>query len=152
MTHVTTRSRRIVMAAIVAALLGATALLSVSPAPASAAPSRCGSGDFCLFFNARPANGTYHFGGSDSNLNNDRFEGAHSNQTVGNHALYAWNNALPDAKSDVLIYTMTRYRGASDCIRRGDEGLLPINWWNTIESYRWVKPGTCTAAGVIDLR
>jgi hypothetical protein len=138
------------MATAIAALLGATALLSA--APASAGYGRCGSGDFCLFFNARPADGVYHFGGSDSNLGNDRFEGAHSNQTVANNALYAWNNALPTTKRDVLVYTMSRYRGASDCIKRGDEGLLPINWWNTIESYRWVTRASCNAAGVIDLR
>jgi hypothetical protein len=46
MSHVVTRSRRIVIA--VAALLGGTALLAVSPAPASAERHPCPMGEFCL--------------------------------------------------------------------------------------------------------
>jgi hypothetical protein len=56
-------SRRFVIAAVAAALLGGTALLCVSPVPASAAAHPCGSGEFCLYFN-KDANGGYcHFGG-----------------------------------------------------------------------------------------
>jgi hypothetical protein len=64
----------------------------------------------------------------------------------------ALNSGVPAAKSDVLIYTMTRYRGASACIVRGDRGELPVNWWNTIESYRWVTRNTCNLHVRIDLR
>ena len=61
--------------------------------------------------------------------------------------------SCPTAKRDVLVYTMSRYRGASDCIKRGDEGLLPINWLEHDRSpHRWVTRGSCNAAGVIDLR
>jgi hypothetical protein len=95
-------SRRIVIAAVAAALLGGTALLSVSPAPASAAAHPCGEGEFCLYFNEDANGGYYHSEGSDPNLDNDRY-------------------------------------------------TLPRNWWNNIESYRWVTNRECEAAGPISL-
>ena len=44
------------------------------------------------------------------------------------------------------------YRGARDCIRNGDRGVLPRNRWNSIESYRWVNRSECTANGIVDLQ
>jgi hypothetical protein len=37
------------------------------------------------------------------------------------------------------------------CIRLGDWDTLPRNWWNNIESYRWVSDSECEAAGPISL-
>ena len=50
-------------------------------------------------------------------------------------------------KDDVIIYSRPRWQGASDCIRRGEFGALPRNWWNNVESYQWVTDGECKAAG-----
>jgi hypothetical protein len=36
-------------------------------------------------------------------------------------------------------------------IRLGTSGTLPRNWWNNIESYRWVTNRECEAAGPISL-
>jgi hypothetical protein len=149
MTFLNTRSRRL-SAAIVAALLGPAALLSVSPAPASASYGNCDHGDFCLYYlgNADPAGGIYHFGGSDSSLFNDRFERNHTNTIVANNAASAWNNGNPAAKDDVIIYG----QGRDACIRRMDKGLLPIDtWFNKVTSYKWATNAQCRAAGVINL-
>ena len=138
-------------AAVVAALLGAAAVFAVCAQPASAAYGRCDPGEFCLFRDSTLRGAIYHFSGSDSNLNNDHFEVASRNEIVGNNTFSVWNLGIPDPKSDVVVYTETGYRGADACIRRGENGQLPRNWWRSIESYRWVTPSACIAAGVITL-
>jgi hypothetical protein len=151
MSHVVTRSRRIVVAVAVAALLGGTALLAVSPAPASAEPHPCPMGEFCLYFNEDANGGYYHFSGSDRNLNNDRYEGGDTGETVGNTSRYVWNEGVPANKSDVIIYGRPGYQGARNCIFINDEGQLPREWWNKIESYRWVTRSACLKAGPLPL-
>ena len=154
MSHVIVRPRRIVLAAAIAALLGAAALLSVS-APALAAFHPCPRGEFCLYFNEDGNGGFYHFAGSDPNLNNDRYKGGDRGETVGDTARFAENAGVPAKRRDVMVYGLPRYRGARDCIqgglRQGDRGQLPGNWWNNIESYRWVTPAECEKAGIIKL-
>jgi hypothetical protein len=143
------------LAAAIAALLGGAALLSVSPAPAPAAFHKCPRGEFCLYFNEDANGGFYHFAGSDPNLNNDRYKGGDTGETVGDTARYAENNGVPAKRKDVIVYGLPNYRGARDCIqgglRQGDTGRLPRNWWNNIESYRWVTPAECAKAGIIQL-
>ena len=141
--------RSTVIAVVAAALLGATALLFVSPTPASATAHPCGGGEFCLYFNEDANGGFYHFEGSDSNLDNDRYKGGDTGETVGDTSRYAWNHGAPVEKSDVIIYGLPGYRGARDCIQEDDKGQLPRNWWNNIESYRWVTRSECAKAGII---
>jgi hypothetical protein len=152
MTHVMRRYRGTGVAAIITAVLGAAALFAVSAPPASAAYGTCGSGDFCLRYFHHLTGGLYHYAGNDPNLNNDHFEVSSTNRIVGNNTVSANNRGEFGPKADVLVYTQTGYRGARDCIVRGDRGELPRNWWNSIESYRWVTPSECRAAGVIDLK
>ena len=104
MIQVIRGSRRIVIAAVAAALLGGTALLSVSPAPASAEAHPCGKGEFCLYFNEDANGGYYHSKGSDPNLDNDRYKGGDTGETVGDTARYAFNAGVPGPKDDVVIY------------------------------------------------
>ena len=151
MIQVIRGSRRIVIAAVAAALLGGTALLSVSPAPASARAHPCGKGEFCLYFNEDANGGYYHSKGSDPNLDNDRYKGGDTGETVGDTARYAFNAGVPGPKDDVVIYGLPRYKGADACIRLDTWGTLPRNWWNNIESYRWVTNSQCEAAGPISL-
>ena len=54
---------------------------------------------------------------------------------------------MPGPKDDVIIYSRPHWQGASDCIRQGEFGALPRNWWNNVESYRWVTDRECKAAG-----
>ena len=75
MTHVSKASRHIAIAVAAAALLGAAALLLVSPTPASAARHPCPPSEFCLYFNEDANGGYYHYAGSDPNLDNDHYEG-----------------------------------------------------------------------------
>jgi hypothetical protein len=42
-------------------------------------------------------------------------------------------------------------RGARNCIFINDEGQLPREWWNNIESYRWVTRSACLKAGPLPL-
>ena len=149
MFHVNARPHRIVLAAAVAALLGVVAMLSISTAPASAAFHSCPESEFCLYFNEDANGGFYHFEGSDPNLDNDRYEGGDTGETVGDTARYATNHGSGTRKSDVIVYALPGYRGARDCIQKGDSGELPKNWWNNIESYRWVAHNECRKAGVI---
>jgi Peptidase inhibitor family I36 len=155
MTRVITRPRRIVVAVAIAALLGGAALLSVWPAPAPAAFHECPSGEFCLYFNEDGNGGFYHFAGSDPNLDNDHYVGGDTGEIVGDTARYAENNGVPATRKDVIVYGLPGYRGARDCIqgglREGDAGRLPRNWWNNIESFRWVTPAECAKAGIIQL-
>jgi hypothetical protein len=151
MIHVITRSRRIVIAVAVGALLGGTALLSLSAAPASAAFHPCPQGAFCLYFNEDGNGGYYHFKRSDPNLDNDRYVGGDRGETVGDTARYVWNAGVPQRKGDVLVYGLPGYRGARDCIFINDKGTLPHQWWNNIESYRWVTRSECIKAGPLPL-
>jgi hypothetical protein len=141
----------IVIAAAVAALLGGTGLLAVSPTPAAAERHPCPPGAFCLYFNEDANGGYYHSAGSDPNLDNNRYVGGDTGETVGDTSRYAFNAGNSGPKDDVVVYGLPRYRGADACIPLGDWGTLPRNWWNNIESYRWVTNSKCEAAGVIPL-
>ena len=106
MIHATPRSlRRTTMALMTAALLSAAAFIAVSPGKASATYGVCGAGDFCLHYSYGQSGGLYHFSGSDSNLDNDHFEGGASNLTVGGNAESAWNNgrATSSGHDDVIV-------------------------------------------------
>ena len=149
MSHVITHPRHLVIAVATAAVLAAAALLAALTAPASAAFRSCPTSEFCLYFNQDANGGIYHFAGDDRNLNNDRYEGEDTRETVGDTARYATNHGSGTRQSDVIVYGLPGYRGARDCIRKGDSGELPRNWWNNIESYRWVSDAECEAAGVI---
>ena len=82
MTHATPRSlRRATIAVMVAALLSAAAFMAVSAEKASATYGVCGAGDFSLHYIYGQSGGVYHFSGSDSNLDNDHYEGGASNLT-----------------------------------------------------------------------
>lgn len=154
MNYVITPSRRIVAAAVAAALLGGAALLFSSPTPASAAMHECPGSNFCLYFNEDANGGIYRNDGSDSNLNDDFYEEEDTGEIVGDTSRNAFNNgSLGPGQDhyDVLIYGGPSWTGPRDCIQFGDFGPLPRNWWNNIESYRWVTHSECTANGVIDL-
>jgi hypothetical protein len=154
MTHLTKHPRRALVAATIATLLGAAALLALSPAPASAGYGSCDPGDFCLYYlgNSDPAGGIYHFGGSDSTLRNDRFERNHTDTIVANNAASAWNNGNPATRDDVIIYSSVGHTGRHACIRRMDKGLLPLGtWFDKVQSYKWATDAECRAAGVINL-
>jgi hypothetical protein len=151
MIHAIKGWRRIAITAAAAALLAGTALLAVSPAPASAARHPCGPGEFCLYFNEDANGGYYHSQGSDPNLDNNRYVGGDTGETVGDTSRYAFNAGISGPKDDVIIYGLPRYKGANACIPPGNWGTLPRNWWNNIESYRWATTRECNAAGVISL-
>jgi Peptidase inhibitor family I36 len=144
MIHVIKGSIRLAAAA---ALIGGAALLSHSATPASADIPTCHQAEFCLYVNADANGGIYRNDGSDRNLNNDRYEVHNLDITVGNTARNAYNNGKPAFRDDVVIYAKRGWHGASDCIKRGEFGALPRNWWNNIESYRWVTNRECKAAG-----
>ena len=151
MTHVITR--RITLFALVGALLAAAALTSVSSADAAAKPKAksatygvCGAGDFCLYYLYNRAGGLYHFGGSDSNLNNDHFERASvPSAWVGNNTMSAWNRGVSDSSGliDVLVYTGANRTGAAACVRQGASGNLRETFRNQIESYKWTTRSVC---------
>jgi hypothetical protein len=153
MTFLNHRSRHLT-AALIAALLGAAALLTLGSAPASASYGKCDPGDFCLYWAAQvnPAYGIYHFGGSDSDLRNDRFERNHTNEIVANDAAAAWNNGGPAAKDDVIIYQLPGWHGTDACLTRGTRGFLPFEAWaNKVQSYKWATDAQCRAAGILNL-
>lgn len=152
MIQAVTTPRRIVIALAAAALLAAATWLAIAPAPASAARHPCPTSQFCLYFNEDANGGYYHFAGSDPNLDNDHYVGGDTGEIVGDTSRYAFNAGDAGPKDDVVVYGLPGYRGARDCIRLGDWGTLPRNWWNNIESYRWVTNRECAAAGVINLR
>jgi hypothetical protein len=150
MTVISARPRRYALAALVSAVIGAAILLALSP-PKASAGGLCGEGDFCLLYNGNLANGLYRFGGSDSNLNNDRFKHNHTNMIVGFNTTAAWNRGLRGALDDVIIYDKPGWRVPFGCIRRGHNGQLPLEAFHRVSSYRWVSNRACRAAGVIDL-
>ena len=122
-------TRRLVIAAISAALLAAGALAVVAPAPASAAIRQCPAGEFCLYFNADANGGFYHFVGSDRDLHNDRYEGGDTAETVANTARNVWNSGRPGPKDDVIVYGRRGWdsEGVEDtCIRLNTGGPLPL--------------------------
>jgi hypothetical protein len=101
--------RSTVIAVVVAALLGAAALLSVAPTPASATAHPCGGGEFCLYFNEDANGGYYHFTGADPNLDNDHYVGGDTGEIVGDTSRYAFNAGNPGPKDDVVVYGLPRY-------------------------------------------
>jgi hypothetical protein len=155
MIDVMRRPGRAMIVAALAGLLGATAWLATSPPPAAAAHHPCGEGEFCLYFNEDANGGYYHFTGSDPNLDNDHYEGGDLGEIVGDTPRYVWNNGEPGPRDDVVVYGLPHYKGADACIRLDTRGVLPgvrpENWWNNIESYRWVANAECERAGVIGL-
>ena len=151
MIDLTTHPRRTIVAAALAALFAAAALLTISPSPAAAAHYNCHEGEFCLYFNDDANGGYYHYEFSDSNLDDDEYEGADKGETVGDTARYVQNNGEPGPKDDVIVYGLPAYKGADACIRRDTWGPLPRNWWNNIESFRWVMQAGCAKAGIIRL-
>jgi hypothetical protein len=151
MSHVIRGLHHITLTAAAAALIGGTASLAVAPEPASAARHPCGEGEFCLYFNEDANGGYYHSAGSDANLDNNRYVGGDTGEIVGDTSRYAFNAGIPGAKDDVVIYGLPGYKGANACIPVGTWGPLPRNWWNNIESYRWVTTRQCNAAGPIHL-
>jgi len=70
--------------ALAVVMVGLAALL---PTTASAGNARCDVGEFRLYYWFDLTQGIYNFSGSDPNLDNDRFEGAHTGRTVGNLTL-----------------------------------------------------------------
>jgi hypothetical protein len=126
--------------ALAAVLVGLAVLL---PTTASAGNARCDVGEFCLYYWFDLTQGIYNFSGNDPNLNNDRFEGAHTGQTVGNFTLSVWNRGTPVAKRDVLVYSNPGYKGGPRCVVQGAIGNLSSDYWNTIESYKWVTRAEC---------
>ncbi len=151
MTHLAKYSLRTVIATAVVGLLGGLALLSVSPAPSQAAFYSCLPAEFCLYFNEDGNGGRYAFEFSDSNLNDNKYEGADTGETVGNTARGVWNNGNAGNKDDVVVYKRPNFKGDDGCIRLDISGPLPRNWWNNIESYRWATDAECEKAGVIPL-
>jgi hypothetical protein len=150
MTLFSTRPRRFVLAALASAVIGAATLLALSP-PKASAGGLCGEGQFCLLRDLSLHDGLYRFAGSDSNLNNDRFEINHTNTIVGNASTAAWNRGTPAALDDVIVYHETGWRLPIGCIKRGHNGQLPLKFFQKIESYQWVTDSACRAAGVIYL-
>jgi len=93
----------------------------------------------------------YHFGGSDSDLDNDHYEGGASNLTVGGNAESAWNNgrASSSGHDDVIVYTGRNWTGRG----LGQKGNLAGGLVNNVHSYRWVTPATCNRyKTALDLR
>jgi hypothetical protein len=149
MTYLTKYSLRTVIVTAVAGLLAGLALLSVSPSRSEAAVYPCVPNEFCLYFNEDGNGGRYSYEFSDANLNNDKYEGGDTGETVGNTARYVWNNGKRGPKDDVVIFSQPGYKGADACIRLQIEGVLPRNWWNNIESFRWATNAECEKAGDI---
>src|SRR6201999_1334807 len=151
MTHLTKLSRRSLIAAAVAGLLGVATLLAISPARSQATFFNCLPSEFCLYFNEDANGGRYAFEFSDSNLNGDKYEGQDTGETVGNTARAVWNNGDQGLKDDVVVYTQPGYKGSDGCIRLRTSGALPRNWWNNIESFHWATDAQCERAGIIPL-
>jgi hypothetical protein len=148
MTITSTRSRRFVLAALVSTLIGAATLLALSP-PDASARDLCARGEFCLLYNGKLANGLYRFSGSDSNLNNDRFVHNHTNMIVGFNTTAVWNRGRPGPLDDVIIYDRPGWRTPFGCIRRDQNGQLPLEAFHRVSSYRWVSDSACRAAGIL---
>ena len=156
MAHEAPRSlHRTTTALMAAAVLSALALMAVSPGTPSATYGVCGTGDFCLHYSYGQSGGLYHFSGSDSNLDNDHFEGGASNLIVGGNAESAWNNgrASSSGHDDVVVHTGRNWTGRGGCIRLGQKGNLAGGLVNNVHSYRWVTPATCNRyRTALDLR
>jgi hypothetical protein len=139
--------RRTAAALLAAALLAAAGFMATSPGSASASYGVCGARDFCLFYAYGQSGGVYQFSGSDSNLDNDHFEGGASNLIVGGRAESVRNNGRASASGhdDVMVYTGRNWTGTAGCIRLGQKGNLAGGFVNNVHSYRWVRPATCNS-------
>lgn len=135
---------------LLAALLGAVMLIGPAVSSASAAPGVCGTGDFCMWYRFHQQGGLYHFGGSDSNLHNDRFEKYNTSEIVGNNTFSVRNKGVnsPSGLNHVLVFDLPgtgSQGGARGCIKRGAAGNLPNFWQDRISAYKWVSLATCNA-------
>ncbi|HEV7808426.1 MAG TPA: peptidase inhibitor family I36 protein [Solirubrobacteraceae bacterium] len=149
MTHILTAVPmprcRVAAAVLVCALLSLAGAMATSPGTASAATGTCDPGDFCMYYLTNFGGGLYEFGGSDSNLNNDRFENDDTSAIVGNNTESVWNRGVSDPNGlvHVVVYSGTGFTGSALCVTQGRKANLPPNWRNDIESYRWVDTNTC---------
>jgi hypothetical protein len=137
--------RRIALAALVSALLGAAAFIATSPGTASAATGSCDPGDFCMYYLFNQSGGLYEFSGSDSNLANDHFENTNTDQVVNNNTFSVWNRGVndPNGLVDVVVFDGFNSTGAGLCVRQGHKVNLPGGWLDRISSYKWVTHATC---------
>jgi Peptidase inhibitor family I36 len=121
------------------ALLAAAACVGVAPSVASA----CSPGEFCLFHNDNFGGGEFHFSGSDSNLNTNRFVGGSG--WVGNNTRSAWNHGKWQSNgiNHVLVYTRTNHTGTAGCVLYNQYGVLVYPFAGNVESYKWVNRATC---------
>ena len=150
MSFIRSRPNRVALAVLASAALAVSISLVLSPATASAR-GLCAEGQFCLLRDLSLHSGLYRFAGSDSKLNNDRFEINHTHTIVGNHSTAAWNRGQHAPLEDVVIYDKTGWHKPLGCIKRGHNGQLPLELFSRVESYQWVTDSTCKAAGVISL-
>jgi len=140
--------RRTGIAALVSVLLGVASFTVLFTGTASAATGTCDPGEFCMWWSFSYTGGLYEYAGSDSNLGNDHFENANTNEYVTNNTESVWNRGLSDPNGyiDVVVYdgTGTGYTGAGLCVVQGRKANLPTSWLNRISSYRWVTASTCS--------
>jgi hypothetical protein len=148
MTLIGTRPRRLVLAALAAAVLGTLTLLALTP-PKAAAGGLCAERQFCLLMDLSLHSGLYRYSGSDGNLHNDRYLLNHTHTIVGNSSTAAWNRGERGTYDDVVIYDKIGFRRPLGCILRGHNGQLPLNLFQRVSSYQWVTDSRCRAAGVI---
>jgi cytochrome c5 len=108
-------------------------------AAAAVARGRCLRGEFCGWRHAGFHGGLYHYGGTDMNLWNDRFENKDKNVRVANQISSLYNNGRDGAKDDVIAQTsMASQRW---CIPNGYlEDFIGYYWNDTITGIRW---GNC---------
>ena len=134
MIHATPRSlRNTTMALMAAALLSAAAFMAVSPGKASATYGVCGAGDFCLHYSYGQSGGLYHFSGSDSNLDNDHFEGGAPNLTVGGNAESARNNGRATSSGTTMSSSTRGAPGRAALVASGlaRRATSPVGWSTT---------------------
>jgi hypothetical protein len=132
---------RSLLAAVPLAALGIVALGAGAPVDASAA--RCSRGELCLYSGKNLTGGIYHFGGSDRNLYNDRFD-SFFRPIVAENAESVWNRGrrVPSGLHHVALYTDTGFRGNAYCVPRGRRGDLNVTLTN-VRSYQWVTLAAC---------
>jgi hypothetical protein len=145
---------RIVIAKATMLLCGLLAVTALVPAIASAGYGRCDPGEFCLYYSVNRTGGVYNFSGSDRNLYNDRYEGAHTHTVVANTSISVWNRGVADAsgKTDVIVYSGLASDSARRCIPRGAWGDLDNLWWQEIDGYEWVTRARCNKVPRMPLR
>ena len=137
-------TRRIMVAALVSALLSVGAFMAMSPSSASASPGngRCESGEFCMGYTYNLGGGMYDNPNSDSKLYDNWFVPNMGQGVVDNKTWSVKNNGI---SYDVLIYNASFYRGTPWCLRR-NRGLvnLPAMWRDLISSFQFVTPTQCS--------